>query len=279
MKIKEIYNRLAYEYDNDHFYPNSAANYVEERRFDLIRPYLRESKNLRILDVSCGTGTYLGIARDLGANAVGCDVSENMIAVCKNKGFDRVIINDYHSLPFKDSTFDLILCVNAIHYSDDPETVLNEMRRVLADNGTILFSYFNSLNFRSVNYIRKFFKTGHPISKEHRYKSYRIKKMFLNVRLIPTNFCGINLLPFPTNSRSRKEVLLCFFNKVELITRKTQLMHFFNEIFVVLKKNAPKQFFLTSNVFHEAFHVIHRSHVHYFHLHSYFHILFHHFRY
>ena len=276
MKIKEIYNRLAYEYDKDHFYPNSAANYVEERRFDLIRPYLRESKNLRILDVSCGTGTYLGIASDLGTNAVGCDVSEDMIAVCKKKGFDRVIINDYHSLPFKDSTFDLILCINAIHYSDNPETVLNEMRRVLADNGTILFTYFNSLNFRSVNYIRRFYKIDHPISKEHRYTPYRIKKIFLKVRLISTDFYGINLLPVPTNSRSRNEVFLRFFKKVELITRKTQLMHFFNENFVVLKKNALKQIFFTSNVFHEAFHFIYKAHVHYFHLHSHFHILFHH---
>ena len=160
MNIKKIYDRLANEYDKNHFHPDSAAKYAEERRYDLIYPHLKRAKNLKVLDIACGTGTYLEIAKRYGANVVGCDISENMVRICKNKGLDNVFINDYHTLPFKDGTFDLILCINAIHYSDNPDKVLGEMRRVLSEDGTIFFTYFNILNFRSANYLRKFYKKG-----------------------------------------------------------------------------------------------------------------------
>lgn len=255
MNIKEIYNRLANEYDKNHFHPNSAAEYAEERRFDLICPYLKKSKSLKLLDVACGTGTYLGIAKKFGADAVGCDISENMVRICKNKGIDNVFVNDYHTLPFKDGTFDLILCINAIHYSDNPKVAINEMRRVLSKDGTILFTYFNNLNFRSINYVRKLYKRDQPISKERRYSPFQMKKL-LNNGLRPAHFYGINALPIPSNDKPRDKMLLNAFRDMESITKGTLLMHFFNEVLVVLKKYGLIPHLLAFSMFHEIFHFL-----------------------
>jgi len=57
--IKEIYTTFANKYDKIHFYPNSAAEYVEKRRLNLLYLYLQKSKGLRVLDVACGTGSLL----------------------------------------------------------------------------------------------------------------------------------------------------------------------------------------------------------------------------
>lgn len=256
MNIKEIYDRRASDYDKEHFQPNSSAKYVEERRLDLINPYLKRSKDLKLLDIACGTGTYLEIAKKFGADTVGCDISENMIRICKNKGFDNVFINDYHTLPFKDETFDLILCINAIHYSDNPKEVLNEMRRVLSKDGTILFTYFNNLNFRSINYLRRLYKRGHPISKERRYSPFQMKKILSGLK--PIHFYGINLLPVPSNDKPRDKMLLDIFRNVENLTKATLLMHFFNEVFVVLKKYGLIPQSLAFSLIHEILHFFHR---------------------
>jgi ubiquinone/menaquinone biosynthesis C-methylase UbiE len=253
MNIMEIYDRLADEYDSNHFHPDSAAEYIEERRFDLICPYLKESKSLKLLDVACGTGTYLGVAEKFGANVVGCDISENMVRICKNKGIDDVLINDYHTLPFKDETFDLILCINAIHYSVNPKAAISEMRRVLSKDGTILFTYFNNLNFRSINYIRKLYRRDQPISKEHRYGPFQMRKL-LNDGLRPTHFYGINSLPIPGNAKPRDRKLLNVFRDMESLTKGTPLMHFFNEVLVVLKKYGLIPHLFAFNMIHEIFH-------------------------
>jgi len=252
MNIKEIYDSLASEYDKKHFQPSSSAKYVEERRLDLICPYLKRSKDSKLLDIACGTGTYLEIAKRFGADTVGCDISENMVRICKKKGFDNVFINDYRVLPFKEGTFDTILCINAIHYSDDPKGVINEMRRVLSKDGTILFTYFNNLNFRSINYLRRMYKKDHPISKERRFSPFQMKKILNGLR--PLHFYGINSLPIPSNDKPRNATLLNVFHDIESLTKETPLMHFFNEVFVVLKKYGLIPQALTFSMIHEITH-------------------------
>ena len=236
-EIKEIYDTLADEYDKIHFHPNSAAEYVERRRLNLIYPYLQKSKGLRILDVACGTGTYLAIGKRMGAEVFGCDISRNMTQICKDKGINNIFVADYHFLPFKDNTFDLVLCINAIHYTNNVEKVISEMKRVLSDNGIILLTYFNILNFRSINYVRRIYKKNSQISYQHRYFPFQITKILKKVKLTPTGHCGINLLPFTVNSKSRNKKILDICYEIEGHTNKTPLMHFFNEVFVVLKKN------------------------------------------
>lgn len=235
--IIEIYDIFASEYDKIHFHPNSAADYVEKKRFNLVYPYLQKSKGLMVLDVACGTGTHLAIAKKNGAEVVGCDMSKNMIRACKNKGVNNTFVGNYHFLPFKDKTFDLVLCINAIHYSSDPEKVLSEMRRVSSENGIILFTYFNILNFRGINYVRRIYKKNYQITYQRRYFPPKITKILKEAKLIPTCFCGINLLPFTVNSKPRNKNFLNICHKVEHHINETPLMHFFNEVFVVLKKD------------------------------------------
>lgn len=235
MNIKETYDTLAYQYDQSHFYPDSAAEYVEKRRLCLIYPYLQRSSGKRVLDAACGTGTYLKLAESFGAEVVGCDISESMIGVCRDKGINQLFVNDYHHLPFKDGTFDLALCIAAILYSSTPLVVLSELHRVLRDNGTLIFTYFNSLNFRITNYIIKYFRPGHPICHEHRYGPSLMRDVS-GIGLKPIYSCGINYLPFPANEKPRRREVLDIFARLESSIDETQLMHLSNETFMVLEK-------------------------------------------
>ena len=96
-----------------------------------------------ILDVGCGTGRAL---RKLAAvvdsgRLAGVDISDKMIeeAVAKASGIDNL---EYHvgsadDLPFDDESFDYVTSMNSFHHYPDQRKALEEMVRVLKNEGSV----------------------------------------------------------------------------------------------------------------------------------------------
>ncbi|MBI4058759.1 class I SAM-dependent methyltransferase [Candidatus Microgenomates bacterium] len=107
-----------------------------------------------ILDVGCAGGmmTYK-ISQLLPASQItGIDVYDKAIQHAKKK-YPRLkfIVCDAHRLPFKDNTFDLVICYETIEHVVKPETVLSEIRRVMKKNGIAIVTMDSgSLLFRIV---------------------------------------------------------------------------------------------------------------------------------
>jgi SAM-dependent methyltransferase len=91
-----------------------------------LRPPVRD-----VLDVYCGSRPYDDLLPE-GARCIGLDVSGNPYGVAD------VVSDEF--LPFEDSSFDLVTCIEAFHYVVDPVHGLSEIRRVLRPGGTVLIS-------------------------------------------------------------------------------------------------------------------------------------------
>lgn len=50
------------------------------------------------------------------------------------------VVGDVHALPFEDSSFDIVLCVEVLEHLHTPQKALDEMRRVLRPGGTLLLT-------------------------------------------------------------------------------------------------------------------------------------------
>jgi SAM-dependent methyltransferase len=87
----------------------------------------------RVLDVGCGNGRYLARLREVGAWAVGCDLSPGMLAVA---GHDRLAVADVQALPFADEAFDVVLAPHMLYHVPDRASAAHELRRVLRRGGT-----------------------------------------------------------------------------------------------------------------------------------------------
>jgi ubiquinone/menaquinone biosynthesis C-methylase UbiE len=100
----------------------------------------------RILDVGCGTGEYIQRANELGFSASGVEPAEAMRKAAIEKNPGSAILNGVATeLPFPDSTFDLVICIEVLRYlhNADNRQALREMYRVLKPGGTLFLTMVN----------------------------------------------------------------------------------------------------------------------------------------
>lgn len=99
------------------------------------------------LEVACGTGIGLGLLARHSGRVVGGDIDPGNLEVAKRTYGCRSNIEvrriDAHSLPFSDSSFDLIVLYEAIYYLEEPLKFIKEARRVLKNGGTLLICSVN----------------------------------------------------------------------------------------------------------------------------------------
>lgn len=91
-----------------------------------------------VLDVGSASGWFLSeIKKRLpGASCTGVDVYEPAIAYAKKHYRDiEFRVGDAHKLPFKSSSFDLVVCTEVLEHVVNPENVVSEIRRVLKPGG------------------------------------------------------------------------------------------------------------------------------------------------
>jgi len=113
--------------------PGAAA--LRARSYEL----LRAARGALVADVGCGAGRAVAELADQGARAMGIDVSEQMIAVARERwpnGEFRA--GDAYALPLEDGQAAGYRADKVIHTLADPGRALAEARRVLAPGGRIV---------------------------------------------------------------------------------------------------------------------------------------------
>ena len=101
-----------------------------------------------LLDLGTGTGRVLELLAGRAEQAIGIDLSRDMLAVARanldKAGLKNTQVRhgDIFSLPFEDGAADLVIVHQVLHYLDDPGRALAEAVRVLSARGRLLVSDF-----------------------------------------------------------------------------------------------------------------------------------------
>jgi ubiquinone/menaquinone biosynthesis C-methylase UbiE len=98
---------------------------------------------LRVLDAGCGSGPIFADLRAGGAIVTGIDASEGMVqqAILRLGDDANVEVGDIGKpLPFDDSSFDIVVASQTLHYLEDWDFTLAEFRRVLKPGGRLIVS-------------------------------------------------------------------------------------------------------------------------------------------
>ncbi len=108
-----------------------------------------------ILDYACGPGYVSEILNRFGYHTVALDKDPEAIEVAKarfrrdrrlDEGRARFVIADAESMPFPDSTFDGVVCMNSFHHMPDYGRALSEIYRVLKPGCRAVFSEPGSIH-------------------------------------------------------------------------------------------------------------------------------------
>ncbi len=98
----------------------------------------------RVLDIATGPGYVAATAADRGADSVGLDFSETMLAYARARSPSvEFVSGDATKLPFADGSFDAVTCAFLLLHVGRPEAVVAEAARVLAPDGRAAFSVWD----------------------------------------------------------------------------------------------------------------------------------------
>lgn len=114
------------------------------------------SKSENLLEIATGTGIIALRLSNQVSKITAIDISPEMIKIAKEKSLQKSISNidfrigDSCNLEFQDKTFDTIIASNVLHLLFEPNLALQEMKRVLKDNGRIIIpTYCHGANLKS----------------------------------------------------------------------------------------------------------------------------------
>ena len=96
----------------------------------------------RLLDVGCGIGTELRVARDRGWHATGIELAAASLGIARDDGLD-VIGEPLGQVPLPPSSFDLVTVNHALEHIPHVRPVLEEIHRVLRPGGWLFVSVPN----------------------------------------------------------------------------------------------------------------------------------------
>jgi ubiquinone/menaquinone biosynthesis C-methylase UbiE len=154
-QIKEFFDEDSRQYLKER-YPTAPTN-CDQYSYLIRKQYVLEMldripRKGRILDIGCGPAVY---TRDLVArdwNVCGMDLSSGMLKTAATNAASlggkpvRFTAAQATELPFRDSSFDAVLCVGVVSYVDSVPVLLREVRRVLRPGGQAIFQISNSLS-------------------------------------------------------------------------------------------------------------------------------------
>ena len=95
----------------------------------------------RVLELGCGSGQGFGLIGAQAARLVGVDIDLPLLRRGRRHFQDRFpfVQATAEALPFADASFDLVLFFEATYYVPQMELAFDEVRRVLAPDGIVVF--------------------------------------------------------------------------------------------------------------------------------------------
>lgn len=94
---------------------------------------------MELLDIGCGSGLALSIARSRGALVCGIDAAPELVEIARTRSSGSDIrVGELEELPFDDSAFDLVTGFNSFQYAADRVHALEEARRVMKPDGRLV---------------------------------------------------------------------------------------------------------------------------------------------
>ncbi|MFO0098123.1 MAG: class I SAM-dependent methyltransferase [Aphanizomenon sp.] len=178
------------------------------------------NSNSSFLDVGCGFGIDMSQAVVMGfTDVVGVDIKMYDDWLIAKSSFPdlRHIELTSSSLPFKDSTFDFVNSQHVLEHCEDDCFLLQEMHRVLKENGLCVIGVPNSQNILTI--FKKMLGLQNPYLDPTHLREYTLSEIKQKVEAVGFEILDTNkegfVLPIPRLHRLYHFFTTCYFDFIK----------------------------------------------------------------
>ena len=167
---KNFWDKNAGRYDR--FMRKDRAAYDE--MYEMLQPVVRHKT---VLELATGTGLIAKHIVNAATHIEATDASAEMIAEAKRDNRSAKLhfsAQDMFRLPYADESFDVVIVSNALHIVPQPEKALQEIKRVLKDDGVLIAPTFTHAGNSFSGMVRAFFMrmAGFPLHSKWTSEEY-----------------------------------------------------------------------------------------------------------
>lgn len=148
--------------------------------FQWIYDNCRICRNMNILELGCGSGTFWTVNLDKlppDINVTITDISEGMIRDAKrnitNSGLAQYNFSynttDCCNIPYPDNSFDIVIANHVLFYCNPVTKAVNEIHRVLKSGGRLICSTYSSRHMQEINQLVSDFDSRIVLSADRLY--------------------------------------------------------------------------------------------------------------
>jgi len=188
---------------NDYLSPITIKRYHE--LLDRFEPYRKTNK---LIDVGCGIGYFLEVAKERGWEVYGTEYTKEAVDICESKGINMqqgaLDISNYEL-----GTFDVVTSFEVIEHINNPQEEVNNFNALLRPEG---LAYITTPNFNSLQ--RYYLKDQYNIICYPEHLSYytpkTIRKLFKQAGFRKKEILttGISLTRLKTSMKTSDEAYI-----------------------------------------------------------------------
>jgi 2-polyprenyl-3-methyl-5-hydroxy-6-metoxy-1,4-benzoquinol methylase len=128
-----------------------GKQWIEGFRSEMVGQLAGDVSGRSVLDIGCQYGLFSFFLLEKGAKVTAVDISERWVQKCTEKaaseypGRDvKFLVADAQDLPFKNESFDAVVCTEVVEHVDFPGKVISEIYRVLVPDGVLVLGTPNT---------------------------------------------------------------------------------------------------------------------------------------
>jgi ubiquinone/menaquinone biosynthesis C-methylase UbiE len=144
-EFKDWNEKMVNKYDPDsfHHHHNPLVRYIERKRVQAIFKLINIRSRDRVIEVGCGAGNI--IEKAPRGILFGVDLSGPILNKAKRRMNKKAFLlqADAQNLPCQDQIFERVICSEVLEHLLDPSAALNEIARVLKNQGIAVVSFPN----------------------------------------------------------------------------------------------------------------------------------------
>lgn len=216
-------------YNDKNYFSSYLENYKEfVKVFDQMLNLIEKHKTPgRILDIGCGVGLLLYLAKKRGWEASGIEISKFASNFAKNK-LKLNVINSDNLDTFQDNFFDVIVVNHVLEHIENPLVILRQIKKKLNING-ILFIGVPNIEGLFPRFQKENWPSLQPLAHIYQFSPKTLKLLLQKIRFEPIRIITIN-----RRFKYKPKILNLFLNKyIKLFLEKLNL----GEAMVIIFKN------------------------------------------